>query len=172
MLRSMKRIIIGTTTAGDTAPSTAPRIAECKTVSPSSHGPSAVIAAPSTIAGTAESKTTRPPTRCSVSRLSSNPARSKMTISAIRRRSVEAVSNPGWIQSSAKGPITTPRSSMPTRPGTVSLRKAQSTKMLRTTISARLTSMEPWRCGGGGGRESTRSAAAAPSALARRASLR
>ena len=56
------------------------------------------MAAPSMIAGTADNSSIRKPTRLSVSLLTSNPALSRMTISAIRRRSDDAVNKSGLTQ--------------------------------------------------------------------------
>ena len=62
MRRVLKRSIIGTTTAGETAGSTEPRMADSMVVRPSSCGPASVMAAPSAKAGMNESSSARVPT--------------------------------------------------------------------------------------------------------------
>ncbi len=87
--RSIKSIIRGTTTAGETAAKMEPRMAASRQVIFSSLGATSITPPISKTAGNALIITVARPTRFKASRRSSNPALSRMTISAIFLKSPE-----------------------------------------------------------------------------------
>ena len=104
----------GTTTAGDTAPSTAPMIAASITDTPSSHGASSTTPAVSHSAGRNDISTAGRPTRRKSATSSASPARIRITISAISRSAVEISSSDWSSKLHTNGPTRMPAANMPT----------------------------------------------------------
>ena len=86
---SIRRSILGTITAGDTAATTQPMMAASNTEMPSRRGASSTIPAISKQAGTKQSSTAGRPARFRSASSRFRPARVRMMMSAMRRRSAE-----------------------------------------------------------------------------------
>ena len=110
---SISCTILGTTTAGDTAPSTAPMTAASIRLMPRMCGASRKNARISQLAGTHAIMTAGRPTRLRSDKSSDRPALIKIMMSAICRRSDEMDKMESSSQFSTYGPIRMPVSSMP-----------------------------------------------------------
>jgi len=139
---SIKSIISGTTTAGDTAPRMAPSKAASINDIFSRRGAMYITAPISNNAGTTDMISAGLPTRFKVSRRSSNPARRRIMIKAILRKSAETVISSAFNSPRVKGPTSIPMRSMPTRPGSLILLNNMSAERPRRTIKAILTAMD------------------------------
>ena len=93
--------MFGTMTAGETAAMTEPRIAASSSEMSSSFGASNIIPAISKQAGTKHIKIAGRPTFFKSSRFNDNPARIKIMIRAILRRSADTDKMEASIRSSA-----------------------------------------------------------------------
>lgn len=118
--RSMRLIIRGTMTAGDTAAMTEPRIAASSRVMPKIKGAMITTPAISNSAGRKLSSIAGRPTCLSSLALSARPARSSITTSASCRSSCEMPSSAGSSRSSICGPSSMPVSSIPISAGSLS----------------------------------------------------
>ena len=114
---SISFIIPGTTTAGDTAPTTAPRIAASSTVIPSNGGASNNIPRTSKVAGRKHIRIAGLPTFFRSSADNFNPALRNIMISAIFLISAEIFNTLESMRFSTEGPMRIPASNMPSRPG-------------------------------------------------------
>ena len=127
----------GTTTAGDTAPSTAPITAASMRVIPRMCGANRKNARISQLAGTQAIMTAGRPTFFRSDRSSDRPALIKMMISAICRSSDEMDKMESSSQFSTYGPIRMPVSSMPMMRGRpIRLHNAAAARPSRNTSAS------------------------------------
>lgn len=110
---SIRKTMRGTTTAGETAASTAPITAASMRLTPRRYGASSMYPASSQVAGRHESRTAGRPTCLRSDRLSDRPALSRMMISAICRSSDEIDRIESSSTFSMCGPRTMPTRSIP-----------------------------------------------------------
>lgn len=103
----------GTTTAGETAPRTAPMTAASILETPKMAGANRTNATISQLAGTKDIRRAGRPTFFKSARLRESPALSRMMIRAICRRSEETDRMEGSSRSRTYGPSTMPVNSMP-----------------------------------------------------------
>ena len=134
---SMSCTMRGMTTAGDTAPSTAPITAASMRVMPRTAGANRRKARISQLAGTQAIITAGRPTFFRSARLSDRPALIRMMISAICRRSDETDRMDGSSQFSTYGPSRMPVSSIPMMRGKCSCwhSAAMASPMRKTSAS-------------------------------------
>ena len=118
---SMSRSIRGTTTAGETAPRTAPMRAASMRETPRSSGANITYPTISQHAGTKDIITAGRPTFFRSERSSDSPAFIRIMIRAMLLSSDDMPSIDGSSRSSTYGPRTTPLTSMPTMRGSRSL---------------------------------------------------
>ena len=111
---SISRSIRGTTTAGETAPSTAPITAASIRETPRSRGAHSTYPRISKLAGTNDISTAGRPTFLRSDKSSDSPALIRMTISAIFRSSAEIPRICGSSRSRTNGPSRIPATIMPT----------------------------------------------------------
>ena len=117
---SMRLTILGTTTAGDTAPSTAPMTAASVRFIPSITGAHSIYPIISNDAGTNENSTAERPDFFRSLRSRDSPALISMMISAIFLRSADMDNMDGSRKSSTYGPRTIPVASIPMMRGSLS----------------------------------------------------
>ncbi|MPM13434.1 hypothetical protein SDC9_59791 [bioreactor metagenome] len=118
-------IIRGTTTAGDTAPRTVPRMADSNNVMPNNFGANKVTAKISKVAGKKVIKIAGRPIFLRSPSSMVKPARTGMTIRAIFRMSAEMANNSGAIRSMPKGPKRIPVKIKPNKPGSCNRIKSE-----------------------------------------------
>ena len=111
---SISRSIRGTTTAGETAPSTAPITAASMRETPRSRGAHSTYPRISKLAGTNDISTAGRPTFLRSDKSSDSPALIRMIISAIFRSSAEIPRICGSSRSRTNGPSRIPATIMPT----------------------------------------------------------
>ena len=137
---SISCTILGTTTAGDTAPSTAPMTAASIRLMPRMCGASRKNARISQLAGTHAIMTAGRPTRLRSDKSSDRPALIKIMMSAIRRRSDEMDKMESSSQFSTYGPIRIPTSSMPMMRGRpIRLHSAAAARPSRNTSASEVS---------------------------------
>ena len=129
-------------TAGETAATTAPRMAASSGATPSSRGASRTMPRISKQAGRKHMRKAGRPTRFRSARSRESPARVRMMTRAICRRSAEMSSMAGESRSSWAGPSRMPARSMPSRPGRWSIRARADPRRPRRRIRARLVGIE------------------------------
>ena len=143
---SISCTILGTTTAGDTAPSTAPITAASMRVIPRMCGASRKNARISQLAGMQHIITAGRPTFFRSDRSSDRPALIKMMMSAIWRNSDEIDRMESSSQFSTYGPIKMPVSSMPMMRGRpIRLHSAAAAKPSRNTSASDVNIVFPPR---------------------------
>ena len=131
----------GTTTAGETAASTAPITAASRTDTPIIFGASKIIPSISKEAGTKHIKTAGLPIFLSPVRSSPSPARVRMMISAIFLSSEEMERILSSKRFSTYGPNTIPVSSIPKRLGSFTFRHIHPIAIPTTRINAMLNNI-------------------------------
>ncbi|MPM16433.1 hypothetical protein SDC9_62813 [bioreactor metagenome] len=129
-------IMRGTTTAGETAPRTAPRMAASSKVMPNNFGANKMTARISKVAGKKVIRTAGRPIFLRSPKSIVKPARTRMTIRAIFRISAEMASNSGAIRSIAYGPNRMPVKIKPNSPGSWSRVKNELRRKLMMRIRA------------------------------------
>ena len=127
----------GTTTAGDTAASTAPITAPSSGLSPKSSGANKKYPRISKLAGTQDIMTAGRPTFFRSARLSDSPALSRMMMSAICLKSAEMERMDGSSRLSTYGPNRIPVNSIPMMRGRCSLWQIPARASPTRKISAR-----------------------------------
>ena len=114
---SISEIILGTITAGDTAPTTVPIIAASNTETPSIGGANITIPTSSNATGKKHINTAGLPTFFRTEISSVNPALIRIIIRAIFLISADMLKTEASIKFSVYGPRTTPAAIIPTRGG-------------------------------------------------------
>ena len=120
-LFSIRLTILGTTTAGDTAASTAPITAASTRLTPSIKGAHTIYPISSKVAGTNDKSTAGLPAFLRSLKSSESPAFISMIISAILRSSEDMDNIDGSSISRTYGPSTIPVASIPIIRGSLSL---------------------------------------------------
>ena len=139
---SINFTIRGTTTAGETAARTEPKIADSNSESPSKRGARTIIPKSSKLAGTKHIITAGRPIFLSPEISSPNPARIRMMISAILRSSDEIFRIFSSNRFNTYGPRTIPVSNIPRSPGNFNFLQIQLILIPQSRISAILNNIK------------------------------
>ncbi len=142
LLSSMNLIMGGTTTAGETAARIQPRMAASMLLIPSMEGARRKMSKASQVAGRNPRSKACLPTWCRLFLERLSPERSRITISAMRRRSALAARRVGSRMLSTAGPRATPTAIIPTRGGRPMRVQNHSASRHNRMIRARLTAID------------------------------
>ncbi len=138
ILRSIRLIILGTITAGDTAATTAPITAASRSVTPKSIGARIITPTISNDAGRKHINAAGRPTALSSLTLSERPARRSIITKAICRSSMDISAIELSIRSKPCTPNKIPATNIPTRGGSLRSVERYPNTRARINIKAKL----------------------------------